>query len=198
MILFTKVAAVLVIAYLLGSIPTALIVSKRIKRMDIRSVGDGNMGAVNIFHQIGQKFGVMVGVIDVVKGALSVFLAYILGLHQGWQILAGILVILGHDFLIFANFKGGQGAATSLGTMLVLFPVPILIALIPCGIVFLIKRNSIITAIVGGITIVLTLGIFHEWLLLGYAVAVFIFIPIKLLIDSPRRRAIETAKSGKI
>ncbi len=51
MILFTKVAAVLVIAYLLGSIPTALIVSKRIKRMDIRSVGDGNMGAVNIFHR---------------------------------------------------------------------------------------------------------------------------------------------------
>ncbi len=150
------------------------------------------------FIEIGQKFGVMVGIIDIAKGVLSVFLAYIFGLHLGWQILAGILVILGHDFPIFANFKGGQGAATSLGTMLVLFPVPILIALIPCGIVFLIKRNSIITAIVGGITIVLTLGIFHEWLLLGYAVAVFIFIPIKLLIDSPRRRAIETAKSGKI
>jgi len=195
MILFAKTVAVLVTAYLLGSIPTALIISKRIKRMDIRNVGDGNMGAVNIFHEIGHKFGVMVGIIDIAKGALSVFLAYIFGLHLGWQILAGILVILGHDFPVFANFKGGQGAATSFGTMLVLFPVPILIALIPCCIVFLLKRNWIMVAITGGITIVLALGISHQWLLLGYAIIAFILIPIKLLIDSPRRRIIKLAKS---
>lgn len=195
MILFAKTAAVLVTAYLLGSIPTAVIISKRIKRMDIRNFGDGNMGAVNIFHEIGHKFGVMVGILDIAKGALSILLAYILGLHLGWQILAGILVILGHDFPVFASFKGGQGAATSFGTMLVLFPVPILIALIPCCIVFLIKRNWIMVAIIGGITIVLALGIFHQWLLLGYAIIAFILIPIKLLIDSPRRRIIKLAKN---
>jgi len=195
MIFFTKTVAVLISAYLLGSIPTAFIISKRIKRMDIRSVGDGNMGAVNIFHEIGHKFGVMVGIIDIAKGALSVFLAYILGLHLGWQMMAGILVILGHDFPVFANCKGGQGAATSFGTMLILFPVPILIALIPCCIVFLIKRNWIMVAIIGGITIVSALGIFHQWSLLGYAIIAFILIPIKLLIDSPRRRIIKLAKN---
>jgi glycerol-3-phosphate acyltransferase PlsY len=197
MILFAVTATVLVSAYLLGSIPTALIVSMRIKRVDIRSVGDGNMGARNTFHELGPKFGVMVAVIDFSKGALSVFLAYILGLNLGWQILAGILAILGHDFPVFANFRGGQGTATSLGTMLVLFPLPTLIGLTTYGVIFSIIKNSNISCGIGGAAIALTLGFSHQWLLLGYAVTIFIFIPIKLLIDSPRRRAIGKANSSR-
>ena len=65
---FTKIAAVLIIAYLLGSIPTALIISKRILRMDIRSIGNGNMGARNTFHEIGPAFGILVAIIDYLKG----------------------------------------------------------------------------------------------------------------------------------
>ena len=103
MVTFASIATVLVIAYLLGSIPTALILSKRIKRIDIRTVGDGNMGARNTFHEIGPKFGVLVAVIDFSKGALSVFLAYILGLNLGWQILTAVFSILGHEF---AHLKG--------------------------------------------------------------------------------------------
>jgi len=190
-------ASVLAAAYLLGSIPTALIVSKRIKRVDIRCVGDGNMGARNTFHQIGPKFGVMVAVIDFSKGALSVLLAYVLGLSLGWQMVAGITAILGHDFPVFARFKGGQGTATSLGTMLVLFPLPTLIGLTVYGVLFLIIRNSNVSCGIGGATIALTLGLSQQWLLLGYAVAVFIAIPAKLLVDSPRRQAIGTAKSGR-
>jgi glycerol-3-phosphate acyltransferase PlsY len=197
MILFAKTAAVLVIAYLLGSIPTAFVISTRIKHVDIRSVGDGNMGARNTFHEIGPKFGVTVAVIDFLKGALPVFLAYIIGLNLGWQILAGILAILGHDFPVFANFKGGQGTATSLGTMLVLFPVPALIGLATYGLIFLIIKNSNISCSIGGATMAVMLGVSHQWLLLGYAVTVFIFIPIKLLIDSPRRRDIEISKNSR-
>jgi glycerol-3-phosphate acyltransferase PlsY len=197
MILFAKTAAVLITAYLLGSIPTAFTISTRIKHVDIRSVGDGNMGARNTFHEIGPKFGVMVAVIDFLKGALPVFLAYIIGLSLGWQILAGILAILGHDFPVFASFKGGQGTATSLGTMLVLFPVPTLIGLAIYGLIFLIIKNSNISCSIGGAAIAVMLGVSHQWLLLGYAVTVFIFIPIKLFIDSPRRRAIEISKSSR-
>lgn len=188
------IAAVLVIAYLLGSIPTALIVSTKIKGIDIRRVGDGNMGARNTFHEIGPKFGITVAVIDFCKGALPVFLAYVLGLNLGWQILVAILAILGHDFPIFASFKGGQGTATSLGTMLVLFTLPTLIGLAVYGTVFVVKRSSNIGCSIGGATIALVLGISQQWLLLGYAVAVFLFIPVKLFIDSPRRRAIRVAK----
>lgn len=191
---FTLIATVLVISYLLGSIPTALIISKKIKGIDIRSIGDGNMGARNTFHEIGPKFGIIVAIIDFFKGALPVFLAYIFGLNLGWQILAAILTILGHDFPLFANFKGGQGTATSLGTMLVLFSLPTLIGLAIYGTVFLIIKKSTIACSIGGATIALILGISQQWLLLGYTIAVFIFIPIKLLIDSPRRRAIDVTK----
>jgi len=110
-----QIVSVLVFAYLLGSMPTAVIVSKRFKGVDIRTIGDGNMGARNTFHSIGPKFGFMVAVIDFGKGALPVLLAYLLGLELGWQFLAGVLAILGHDFPVFANFKGGQGTASSPG-----------------------------------------------------------------------------------
>jgi glycerol-3-phosphate acyltransferase PlsY len=194
MIDFSITAAVLIIAYLLGSIPTALIISTKIKGIDIRSIGDGNMGARNTFHEIGPKFGIIVAVIDFCKGALPVFIAYMLDLNLGWQILAAILAILGHDFPLFANFKGGQGTATSLGTMLVLFPLPTLIGLATYGTVFEIKKSSNIGCSIGGAVIALVLGISQQWLLLGYAVALFLFIPIKLFIDSPRRRAISETK----
>ncbi len=186
---------ILVVAYLLGSFPTALIFSMKIKHANIRCVGDGNMGARNTFHEIGPRFGPMVAIIDFSKGALPVFLAYVLGLSTGWQILTAILAILGHDFPLFANLKGGQGTATSLGTMLVLFPVPTLIGLIIYGIIFLIIKNSNIGCGIGGASIALMLVFSHQWLFLGYAVAVFLFIPIKLLLDSPRRKAIKMAKS---
>jgi acyl phosphate:glycerol-3-phosphate acyltransferase len=197
MLLFIEIASVSIAAYLLGSIPTALIISTRIKHLDIRCIGDGNMGARNTFHQLGPKFGVRVAIIDFFKGTLPVFLAYILGLSIGWQIAAGVLAILGHDFPVFANFKGGQGTATSLGTMLVLFPIPTVIGLAAYGIIFLIIKNSNISLGIGGAIIASILGVSHQWLLFGYAVPVFLFIPMKLLIDSPRRKAIEEAKISK-
>jgi glycerol-3-phosphate acyltransferase PlsY len=184
------VCITLTAAYIIGSIPTALLVSKKIRHIDIRSIGDGNMGARNTFHTIGPKFGVMVAAIDFTKGTIPVVLAGILGLGLGWQILAGIFAILGHDFPVWAGFRGGQGTATSLGTMLALFPLPALTGLGIYGLFFLIIRNSNVSCGIGGATIALYLGITQQWTLLVYAVAVFLFIPVKLFIDSPRRRNI--------
>ncbi len=192
-----KIAAVLVFAYLLGSMPTALIVSRRFKGEDIRTIGDGNMGARNTYHSIGPKFGIMVAVIDFFKGALPVLLAYLLGLELGWQFLAGALAILGHDFPVFAGFRGGQGTASTLGTMAVLFPLPTLAGLVFYGGLYLITRSSNLSCAIGGAVIASILAVSQQWLLLVYAIAIFIFIPIKLFLDSPRRRAIAMAKSSK-
>jgi glycerol-3-phosphate acyltransferase PlsY len=192
-----KIAAVLVFAYLLGSLPTAVIVSRRFKGVDIRTIGDGNMGARNTYHSIGSKFGVMVAVIDFFKGALPVLLAYLLGFELVWQFGAGALVILGHDFPIFAGFKGGQGTASTLGTMSVMFPLPTLGGLLVYGAFFLFARNSRLGCGFCGASIAAILAVHQEWLLLTYAVAAFLFIPIKLLLDSPRRKAIEMAKNSR-
>lgn len=192
-----KIVSVMVFAYFLGSMPTALIVSKRFKGVDIRTIGDGNMGARNTYHSIGPKFGIMVAVIDFFKGALPVLLAYLLGLELGWQFLAGALAILGHDFPVFAGFRGGQGTASTFGTMGVLFPLPTLAGLVFYGGLYLITRNSRLGCAIGGAVIAALLAVSQQWLLLTYAVAVFIFIPIKLFLDSPRRRAIAMAKNSK-
>jgi glycerol-3-phosphate acyltransferase PlsY len=192
-----KIVSVLVFAYLLGSMPTALLVSKRFKGVDIRSVGDGNMGARNTYHSIGPRFGLMVAVIDFFKGALPVLLAYLLGLELGWQFLAGALAILGHDFPLFAGFRGGQGTASTLGTMAVLFPLPTLAGLVFYGGLYLITKSSNLSCAIGGAVIASILAVSQQWLLLVYAVAVFVFIPVKLFLDSPRRRAIAMAKISK-
>ena len=194
MALFIGIMTLFIFAYLLGSTPTALIISKRFKSLDIRSVGDGNMGAHNTFHEIGPGFGVLVAIVDFFKGVIPVFVAHVLGLGLAWQMTAGILAILGHDFPVFAKFQGGQGTATSLGTMLVLFTLPTIIGLISCGIIFLIIKNFNVSLAIGGAIIALALGISHQWILLAYAVPVFLFILLKLLIDSPRRKAIEMTK----
>jgi len=191
---YLLISTILMVAYLLGSIPTALIISRRTRGMDIRTMGDGNMGARNTFHQLGPAFGVSVAIIDFAKGALPVFLAYVLNLNLGWQLLTAAVAILGHDFPLFAGFKGGQGTATSLGTMLVLFTIPTFIGLGVYGLVFLVIRNSNIGLAIGGAVIAAFLGFTQQWTLFAYSVSVFLFIPLKMYIDSPRRRAIHEAK----
>ena len=192
-----KITAVLVFAYLLGSMPTAVIISKRFKGVDIRTVGDGNMGARNTYHSIGSKFGVMVAVIDFFKGALPVLLAYLLGLELFWLFMVGAMAILGHDFPVFARFKGGQGTASTLGTMSVMFPLPTLGGLLVYGAFFLFARDSRLGCVFCGASIAAILAVHQEWLLLTYAVAAFLFIPVRLLMDIPRRRAIEIAKNSR-
>ena len=184
---FAGTAAILLIAYLLGSFPTALVISTRFKGIDIRTTGDGNMGARNVFHEIGRGFGTAVAIIDFAKGALAVFLAFALGLGLGWQLLAGILAIVGHDFPVFTNFKGGFGAATSIGTMAVLFPVPALIGAITYFILFLVTRNFTMSGNIGGAVGGVMLAVSHQWLLLTYAVTVYMLVHVKALIDNSRR-----------
>jgi glycerol-3-phosphate acyltransferase PlsY len=187
-------AAVMIFAYLLGSVPTALIFSQKFQNVDIRTVGDGNMGATNIAMALGTKYGFIVGFIDILKGALPVLLAKLIGLTIGWQFVVGICAILGHDFPIFARFKGGQGTATSVGTMFVLFPIQTSVGFIVYIILLAIIKKSPISAGIGGGIIAILLGVAIEWILLAYCVGVFIFIPIKAFLDSSRRKQIEALK----
>jgi glycerol-3-phosphate acyltransferase PlsY len=186
------IIAISIIAYLLGSIPTALIVGRRLRGIDIRTIGNGNMGASNVFHTLGEKAGVLVAVIDFLKGALPVLVATLLDFPVEWTMIVGACAIMGHDFPVFAGFKGGQGTATTLGTMLILFPLQTLFGLILYGSLFLITRNSRLSCGFGGGLIALLLGISQQWLFFVFAIVAFVFIPLKLFIDTPRRRAIKS------
>lgn len=109
-------------AYLPGSIPSAYIVARLVAGLEIRQVGDGNMGAKNTFESVSRLAGVVVGVADIGKGALAVALARYLAVSEGVVLLAAACAVLGHDFPLFLGFQGGQGMATMVGVFCVLFP----------------------------------------------------------------------------
>ncbi len=123
-----------VISYLLGSFPTAIIAGKLLKNIDIREHGSGNAGATNVFRVLGWKAAIVVLLIDMVKGFVPVFylapeLAPTTQQIIYFQLIAAIAAILGHMFTIFAGFKGGKGVGTSAGAFLGLAPLPLLLAL---------------------------------------------------------------------
>jgi len=108
--------------YLLGSIPTAYVMTRLRKGVDIRQVGSRNMGAMNVLRTVGPLEAIAVLLIDVGKGIAAMAIARALGLPLYGVFIAAAAAIAGHDFTIFLHFKGGKGGATSLGIMLFLMP----------------------------------------------------------------------------
>ena len=118
----------LVSAYLLGSIPTGLLLAKA-AGVNIRETGSGNIGATNVYRTLGRKVGIMTLVGDCLKGLIPVLIAKQLGLHEAWIAATGLAAFLGHIYTIFLGFKGGKGVATALGVFLGVSPLSVLVAL---------------------------------------------------------------------
>ena len=118
--------AVIIIAYLLGSISFSVIISKKMAGFDVREKGSGNAGTTNVLRAVGKRAAVLTLLCDVLKGAVAVFVAFIAGKIAGDNVdkalliqFAGLAVVFGHTFPIFFEFKGGKGIATALGVLLV-------------------------------------------------------------------------------
>ena len=124
-----NIAILLVIAYLLGSIPTAVWVSKKVFGIDIREHGSGNAGATNTFRILGSKAGTAVMIFDMLKGFLAVKLAllspygYYSEQSVNLQVFLGLFAVIGHIFPIWAEFRGGKGIATLFGMILSIQPL---------------------------------------------------------------------------
>ena len=113
----------LIAAYLLGSIPTAYLVAKWRRGIDIRQYGTGNVGASNVMAVVSKKWSIPVSLFDIAKGAVMVWLAQSSGLDAVPQVIIGLAVITGHNWTIFLNFNGGRGIFTSLGVIIMLAPM---------------------------------------------------------------------------
>jgi len=131
-----------VLGYLLGALPTAFLAGHFLRGVDIRRVGDENMGAANAYHQFGPAVGVVIGVIDGAKGALAVLLAQSAGLSQLAVLSTGVAAVAGHNWPVFIGFRGGRGASATIGILLVLTTKPMLILAIPTLAVLIIKKNT--------------------------------------------------------
>lgn len=121
---------IIILAYLIGSIPTAVWVGSRFFGIDIRDYGSGNAGATNVYRVLGSRWGSLVMLVDMLKGILAVQLAWLLPAYVGQEIpfqnlqtILGMTAVLGHIFPIWAEFKGGKGVATVLGMVLGISPI---------------------------------------------------------------------------
>jgi acyl phosphate:glycerol-3-phosphate acyltransferase len=124
-----KEISLFIFAYLLGSVPTGLLLAKAFG-VNIREAGSGNIGATNVYRTIGRKVGILTLVGDCLKGLIPVLVARWLGLPAGWIAAIGLAAFLGHVYTVFLGFKGGKGVATALGVFLGTSPLSVLVALV--------------------------------------------------------------------
>jgi glycerol-3-phosphate acyltransferase PlsY len=174
-------------AYLLGSIPTAVWIGRIYYGIDVREHGSKNAGATNTFRVLGKKPGLIVLIIDVLKGVAASLLPVFI-LEMNWddllikvQIGAAFLVVFGHLFPVFAGFRGGKGVATSLGVVIGIVPLAAGISLIIFLSVFLLTRfvslGAIIAALLFPFVLRFALSINSAWLLsFGVVVSLMVII----------------------
>ena len=132
---------IIVLGYFLGSIPTAYIAGHVLRGVDIRQVGDENMGAANAFRQLSRKAGVAVGLIDAGKGALAILIAQAASIPQLAIFSAGAAAVIGHNWPVFIGFRGGRGESTTIGALLTLVTQPMLLVAGPAVLTLIIKKN---------------------------------------------------------
>lgn len=132
----------IVCGYLLGSIPSAYIAAQLKGKVDIRDVGSKNMGAMNVYYEVGLREAVLVLIADVGKGIGAILIArYLLGVSLPFQLLTGLATVIGHMFPVFLKFRGGKGGATAIGALLFLMPEAIPFWSAICVIALLVTRN---------------------------------------------------------
>lgn len=140
----------IIIGYLIGSVPFALIFGKVFGGMDVREHGSGNLGGTNVIRLLGLKVGIPVIICDIGKGILAAYLGTLIG-GELIGLLAGVCAVLGHFYPVFAGFRGGKGVATGAGVFFFLAPFQISIALLVFVVVLLIFGYVSLASILGAV-----------------------------------------------
>jgi glycerol-3-phosphate acyltransferase PlsY len=186
---------IVILGYFLGAIPTAYIAGRVVKGIDIRRVGDANVGAANAFHQLGKKIGVAVGLIDAGKGALAVLIAQAADIPQEAVLITGVAAIIGHNWPVFLGFRGGRGESTTIGMLLILVTQPMLILGGVSIVTLFITRNVILASVV----LFAPLSLVSWWLgvpgmLVGYGIALPCLVGVTHFLRT--RRIASTSGTG--
>ena len=181
----------MVSAYLIGSVPFSYLVTRWRTGLDIRYLGDGNVGGRNVLHMVGARWGVLAGVLDVGKGYVVYCLSQWLGCPYWAVLVAGFMVVLGHGFPIFLRGQGGKGVAVSIGFLLGLMPLSTLVGMGLLGLANLLLREFNMSLAVGVAVMILLAPFFGYgvWLAL-YVLMLFLALSGKKAIDLPRERII--------
>jgi acyl phosphate:glycerol-3-phosphate acyltransferase len=179
-----EIILIILLSYLLGSIPFALLVGKIGYGIDIRQHGSGNLGGTNTFRTLGKKAGFIVSAADVLKGTLAASLPVLLDIDLH-SFIAGIPAVIGHCYPIFAKFKGGKAVATSGGVLLFAEPLLFLLVLLTFFLTLYISKYVSLSSIVAGIGSVVL-----SWLLADDLITTYILIGFTLFLMYRHRQNI--------
>lgn len=175
-----SIVLAIVIGYLLGSIPCAYIAARWVKGVDIRQLGGGNVGAVNVMREVGTVVGFAVLLADMAKGAVAVLIALWLGLPWLFVFIVGLAVVVGHSWPVWLRFKGGMGAATAIGVLFALVPAQTAISFAIMVIVVLVTSNMRLGMGVGLAFFPLIIWLFGgEVSIIVYSIALPLFCSLK-------------------
>lgn len=188
-----KVVIGCILSYLLGSIPFSYIIAKKVKGVDLRVVGEGNVGGRNVWHVVGKKYGVLAALLDVSKGFMAYWVGFILGLSPWYIWLCGFFVILGHGFPLFLRGRGGKGAASAIGFLLGMQPLIIILSGILIGIFYFPFRNFHLAIGIGmgSIPILWRVILKKPWTELAILVSFLLLLGLKRIVDAPYMRSIK-------
>jgi glycerol-3-phosphate acyltransferase PlsY len=171
-----------VIGYLLGSVPCAYIAGRLARGVDIRRVGGGNVGALNVMREIGTAAGLAVFVADAAKGSLAVLVAQWLGVPLLAVFAAGFASVVGHSWPVWLKFRGGQGLATGMGVLVVLAPIEFAISFAIIVIAMFITSNARFSSVVGLALLPLIIWLFGGGLsLIIFSIVLLLFCVLKAL-----------------
>jgi glycerol-3-phosphate acyltransferase PlsY len=191
---------ILIIAgYLFGSIPLSYLVA-RAHGIDLRKHGTGQVGGGNLWRTTSRKYGLAIGIFDFLKGMLFIWIASMLGLDAGQQMVVGLAVIIGHNWPVFLRFHGGRGIATLLGIVILLpfvndiSPWPSVIAVGAVVFVTIVFRSSPLPVLLGAASLPLTTWLFgaEEAVIMAFLASFLIIVFKRLTAQS----AIEARKIG--
>lgn len=205
-------ATIIILSYLVGSIPTSIIISKAVKGIDIRNYGSGNAGGTNVMRVLGWKHGILVIFLDALKGAIAVVL--VARLHYGVlpfqnvspfddftlvQIIAGISAVIGHIWTVFAGFRGGKGIATALGMLLMIITIDMLIAvgifLIVVSVSRYVSLGSIVSAMAVPLSMIFRENVLHTHIE-GYNTLLPFVVGVSLLVIFTHRKNLVRLVNG--
>lgn len=165
------------LSYFVGSIPTGYVIFWLSEKKDIRNIGSQSTGATNILRTKGWKYAIPVGVVDVLKGFLPVFMALRLFPEKNFALACGFVAVLGHCFPVYIKFKGGKGIATSTGVFAAIALKPLLSALVLFLLVVFITRYVSLGSMLGALSIPFFAYVYKEpveYIYLSFAVIALI------------------------
>lgn len=188
-----KIILACIFSYFVGSIPFSYIVAKKVKGIDIRVTGEGNVGGRNVWHLVGKKYGIIAALLDISKGFIAYWTGYFLGLLPLWIWLCGFFVVLGHCFPVFLKGRGGKGIATAVGFLLGMEPLIILISGSLIGAIYFPFRKFHLAISIGiGSIPFLWWGVLKRpWTDIVLLVFFLLILGFKRLIDEPYMRKIK-------